>query len=107
MTDDTTEEQSELTLEQRQRAEALAVARAVLMDSSRTPLSGSESLPKRFGTQDLIDTAQWVLDGTDPLAEYQRRLDGDGDDASVGTTSESIRPKIDVDAAIAEAEDEG
>jgi hypothetical protein len=87
MTDDTTEEQTELTFEQRQRAEALAVARAVLVDSGRTIVTGSESLAKRFGTQDLIDVAQWVLDGTDPLAEYRRR--SDGDDMSVGATSEA------------------
>ena len=56
---------------QQARAAALAYARQVLADNSAAFVSRGDSLPKRFGTQDLIDVAQWILDGTDPLESYR------------------------------------
>ena len=53
------------------RAAALAFARSALGDSNSSPITSQEALPKRFGTQDLIDVAQWVLEGTDPLEGYR------------------------------------
>lgn len=66
----TTEEGSPLTEEQTQRAAALGIARSALSDAGSSVVTSSNALAKRFGTQDLIDVAQWILDGKDPLAEY-------------------------------------
>lgn len=68
MTDDAP--QTALLSEQAARAEALATARAALADDSGTPLSHGNSLPKRFGVVDLIDVAEWVVSGKDPMQGY-------------------------------------
>jgi hypothetical protein len=73
MTDDDTTEMP-LDDTQTRRAAALAFARSALIDSTNSPFTGSEVIPKRFGTSDLIDVAQWVLEGTDPLADYRAGL---------------------------------
>jgi hypothetical protein len=72
MTESTLDE-IELPLDEAQqsRAAALAYARASLADQNGSVVTKSETLPKRFGTQDLIDVAQWILDGADPLAGYR------------------------------------
>jgi len=69
MTDDSPS--TALTDEQRARAEALAISRAALTDNGQAFVSHNAIMPKRFGTQDLIDVAQWILDGSDPLAAYR------------------------------------
>jgi hypothetical protein len=65
------EEESPLSPDMTQRAAALAYARATLIDNHGGPFSSNETVPKRFGTQDLIDVASWILDGADPLAAYR------------------------------------
>ncbi|HEY5785230.1 MAG TPA: hypothetical protein VIT65_10675 [Microlunatus sp.] len=49
--------------EQMARAEALAFARSALADEVNAPLSHRDSLPKRFGVEDLLGLAEYVLHG--------------------------------------------
>lgn len=70
-TEDFTELNTDAILneEQTARAAALTFARAILADESKV-LGSNTSLPKRFGTTDLIDLAQWIIDERDPMATY-------------------------------------
>jgi hypothetical protein len=71
MTDDDSTAENPLDHDQMTRAAGLAIARQTLMDTGGGPFSNSEAIPKRFGTQDLIDMAAWLVDGADPLAGYR------------------------------------
>lgn len=74
MTDDITttlEGDSLLSDEQRARGEALGFARMALADSHTSAFGSRDSIPKRFGSTDLMDMGQWVIDGTDPMVAYR------------------------------------
>jgi hypothetical protein len=71
MTDDNDTAENPLDHTQMTRAAGLAIARQTVIDTGGGPFSSSESIPKRFGTQELIDLAAWGVDGTDPLAGYR------------------------------------
>jgi hypothetical protein len=70
---------SALSDEQTARAEALVVARATLTIDHQTTVMGTvgighkTSLPKRFSSQDVIDVAEYVVSGTDPMEAYLAR----------------------------------
>lgn len=57
------EEPSDLTETQRQRADALVIAARLL---------GNRPPDDQPDPEDLVDLAQFILDGTHPLAEYRR-----------------------------------
>lgn len=74
--EDLWDESSPFTRAQAARAQALVHARHAL---SSTHQGEPLELPLHFDTQDLVDLAQFVLDGSTPLAPLAALM-GDGDD---------------------------
>lgn len=76
----TLEADTALNNEQLARVEALGAARAALSETHGIigGIAEASRLPKRVTVPDLIDVAEWIVNGTDPMAAYRDEVTAAG-----------------------------